>query len=145
MVGKESASSQKKVAGVEDRDQFQPAGADAVRNDVSGRGYDLTGSDPSTGSAKVGMALKKIDRVGNAPGYQRCVLPGVLRDVPPQPGELADCPARPAYGHRGALVSQGVPHEANHFATFSWLTARPDSSSAMPASSSLSCHSSEST
>src|SRR5271157_3878578 len=35
--------------------------------------------------------------------------------------------------HRGALPSEGFPHDLSHFEVFSWLTDRPSSRSASPA------------
>jgi hypothetical protein len=66
---------------VEDGDQLQTISPDAVRDDVWGIRHDkLSCSEHPTGPADLGMSLERIDWTENPRGYQRRILPGVLRD-----------------------------------------------------------------
>src|SRR5262249_348956 len=75
----------------------------------------------------------------------RCVLRIVFRYIIADADEMPDLSSGPSDFHRGALLSDGLPHDLSHFATFSWLTLRPSSRSARPARISASCQSSAST
>ena len=119
---------------MEHGNEFQPFTADPVRDDVGRIWYDkLTCPDRPAGPADLRVGLKQSDCFENPSRDYSCVLFRAFFDVLSQLNEVAYRSAGPDDLHLGALLSPGLPQEFNHFDTFSWLTACPDSSSAMPA------------
>ena len=136
-----------RLSPVEHREQFQSASPDAIRNDIRSACYDqFTSSRDSTRSTDVWLCSQEFRGIQNSPSDASGAPRTIFCNIVAKSNQMVDSsPRRSDNRHRGALPSEGLPHESSHLATRSWLNTFRVSTSAIPARISRLCHSSVST